>query len=243
MGVVVVMPTFNEAENVGWVLPRVLEYLGAWRRVVLVVDDSSPDGTAEVAERIGAELGGVRVLRRPGKMGLGSAYKDGFKYALREFPWAEYICEMDADGSHPPEVLPEMVRVAEKGFDMVVGSRYVDGGRWEGGSWLREFISRGANLLARVSTGVKVSDMTSGFRVIRRNALESIVDELNELSSGYVFQVQLLYLIHRRGFRVTEHPFKFRRRLHGYSKLGKSEMPRFAFWCLKTLAGRIVGEA
>ncbi len=222
MGVVVVMPTFNEAENVRWVLPRVLECLGGWRRVVLVVDDSSPDGTAEVAERIGVEVGGVRVLRRPGKMGIGSAYRDGFMYALREFPWAEYICEMDADGSHPPEVLPEMVRVAEEG------------------SWLRELVSRGANLLARLSTGVAVRDMTSGFRVIRRKALESVMDELGELSSGYVFQVQLLYLLHRKGFRIAEYPFRFQRRLHGSSKLGKGEMPRFALWCLKTLLGRAV---
>ncbi len=240
MGVVVVMPTFNEAENVRWVLPRVLECLGGWRRVVLVVDDSSPDGTAEVAERIGVEVGGVRVLRRPGKMGIGSAYRDGFMYALREFPWAEYICEMDADGSHPPEVLPEMVRVAEEGFDVVVGSRYVGGGRWEEGSWLRELVSRGANLLARLSTGVAVRDMTSGFRVIRRKALESVMDELGELSSGYVFQVQLLYLLHRKGFRIAEYPFRFQRRLHGSSKLGKGEMPRFALWCLKTLLGRAV---
>ena len=243
-GVVVVMPTYNEAENVRRLIPEVLGRVGGagWRCMVLVVDDSSPDGTAEVAERIGGETGSVRVLRRPGKMGLGSAYVDGFTLALREYPWAEYICEMDADGSHPPEVLVEMLEEAERsGADVVVASRYIGSGRWENAPLHRILISRGANLLARLSTGLRVIDATSGFRVIRAEALRRVVDRLSELRSGYVFQVQLLYLLYREGFRIAEHPFRFKPRWTGSSKLGKKEIFSFAGWCLRTLFRRLMG--
>lgn len=242
-GVVVVMPTYNEAENVRRVIPKVLEVLGrgGWHPMVLVVDDASPDGTAEAAEEIGRKTGTVRVLRRGGKMGLGSAYRDGFRLALREMGWAKYICEMDADGSHPPEVLAEMLGKAEEtGADVVVGSRYVEGGGgWERGPLTRRIISRGANLLARIAAGMRVEDMTSGFRVIRAEALKRVVEELKELQSGYVFQVELLYLLHRSGAKIVEHPFTFKPRLSGESKLGKGEIVSYARWCLRTFLRRV----
>lgn len=238
----VVIPTYNEAENVGWLIPAVLDVLEAagWRVVVLVVDDSSPDGTADVVRRMAAARPGIDLLQRPGKLGIGSAYIDGFRRALEAHGWAEYICEMDADGSHPPETLLEMLEHAESsGADVVIGSRYVPGGCWVGGSIYRVLVSRGANLLARISTGVRVKDATSGFRVIRSTALRKIIDRLTELWSGYVFQVQLLHLLHEAGCRIEEHPLKFLPRRAGRSKLGRGEIARYASWCLKTMLRRM----
>ena len=242
-GVVVVMPTYNEAENVRGLIPEILRRVGeaGWRCLVLVVDDSSPDGTADVAEELGKKTGAVRVLRRPRKMGLGSAYKDGFGLALSEYRWAEYLCEMDADGSHPPEDLVGMLEEAERsGADVVVASRYAGGGGWEQGPLTRKLISRGANFLARISTGLKVRDATSGFRVIRAEALRGIMDKLSELRSGYVFQVQLLQLLHQAGCKIVEYPFIFRPRRAGVSKLGKEEITSFAGWCLHTFIRRVI---
>ncbi len=239
------MPTYNEAENVRWLIPEVLEVLeeAGWRSLVIIVDDNSPDGTAEVAEKLAAQKGGVEVVKRAGKLGIGSAYIDGFKRALEKHGWAEYICEMDADGSHPPKTLLEMLEHAEEsGADVVIGSRYIEGGRWEVGSLTRILISRGANILARLSTGIKVEDATSGFRVIRASALRKIVDKLPELRSGYVFQVQLLHMLHEIGCKIEEHPLRFMPRRSGESKLGKSEIVSYASWCLKALARRILGE-
>ncbi|RLG07995.1 MAG: hypothetical protein DRN59_00045 [Thaumarchaeota archaeon] len=240
--VVIVMPTYNEAENIRWLLPEILDLLkdAGWRALVLVVDDNSPDGTAEVAEEIAAKRGGVEVLKRSGKLGIGSAYIDGFKRALERHGWAEYICEMDADGSHPPKTLLEMLEYAEaRGVDVVIGSRYISGGCWVEGSFRRVLISRGANLLARISTGVRVRDATSGFRVIRAEALRRIIDRLSELKSGYVFQVQLLHLLHSAGCRIEEYPLRFMPRRAGESKLGGGEIAAYASWCLKTLIHRI----
>ena len=238
------MPTYNEADNVRWLVPRVLDLLeeAGWRCMVIVVDDSSPDGTAEVAERIAEQRGGVDVVRRPGKLGIGSAYIDGFRRALEKHGWAEYVCEMDADGSHPPETLLEMLEHAESsGADVVIGSRYVEGGCWEKGSPRRILISRGANLLARVSTGIKVRDATSGFRVIRAASLRKIIDRLPQLRSGYVFQVQLLYMLQEAGCRIEEHPLRFLPRRAGESKLGKREILSYASWCLRTFVRRLLG--
>ena len=240
--VVVVIPTYMEAENIRWLLPRLLDSLeeAGWKALALIVDDSSPDGTAEIAEEIGSKRGGgVEVLRRPGKLGIGSAYIDGFRHALTKHTWARYICEMDADGSHPPETLVEMLEYAEKvGADVVVASRYIEGGGWVDGSLIRILISRSANLLARISTGVKLSDLTSGFRVIRAESLRKVVDKLTELKSGYVFQVQLLYLLSRVGCKIVEYPLKFMPRRSGESKLGKKEIISYAEWCVKTFFSR-----
>ena len=239
---VIVIPTYNEAENVRWLLPRVLRVLrdAGWRALILIPDDNSPDGTADVAEELATKLGGIEVIRRPGKLGIGSAYIDGFRRALERHGWAEYVCEMDADGSHPPETLLEMLEHAERsGADVVVGSRYIEGGCWVEGSLKRVVISRGANLIARISTGLRVRDATSGFRVIRASALRRIIGELKELRSGYVFQVQLLYLLHKAGCRIEEHPLRFLPRRAGESKLDRGEIISYASWCLRALMGRI----
>lgn len=239
--VVVVMPTYNEAENIKMLIPttlRILEEHG-WSSLVLVVDDSSPDGTAEVAEEIGKMTGKVKVLKRPGKLGLGSAYIDGFKHVIENMDNVVYVCEMDADGSHPPEILPDMLSLAEKGrYDVVIASRYIRGGRWEEKSMVRRIISRGANILGRISTGVRANDLTSGYRVIRLDMLKRIVSRLSELHSGYVFQVELIYLLHKTGAKITEYPLIFKPRIHGESKLGRKEIISFASWCLKNMFRR-----
>ncbi len=242
-GAVIVIPTYNEAENVRWLVPAILDSLegAGWRAVVLVVDDSSPDGTADVVRGIATLRPGIDLLQRPGKLGIGSAYIDGFRRALEEYGWAEYVCEMDADGSHPPETLLEMLEHAEhSGADVVIGSRYVPGGGWVEGPIHRVLVSRGANLLARISTGVEVRDATSGFRVIRTSALRRVIDRLNALWSGYIFQVQLLYLLHEAGCRIEEHPLRFLPRRAGKSKLGTCEIARYASWCLRIILGRIM---
>jgi len=243
-GVVVVMPTYNEVDNVRWLIPEVLDRLegAGWRALVLVVDDNSPDGTAEAVEEIGLRRGGVEVLRRPGKLGIGSAYIDGFRRALEKHGWAGYLCEMDADGSHPPETLVRMLEFAEEtGADVVVGSRYIEGGAWVEKSLKRIVISRGANLLARIATGVRIRDITSGFRVIRSEALKKIIGKLTELKSGYVFQVQLLYELHKSGCKIAEYPLRFMPRKSGESKLGGREIRSYASWCFKIMARRILG--
>lgn len=239
--VVVVMPTYNEAENIRKVIPGILQIFQKNRieGCVLVVDDSSPDGTADVAEQLAEETGKVRILKRPGKLGLGSAYVDGFKHVLEKISSAKYVCEMDADGSHPPEILPDMFFMAEKdGYDVVIASRYICGGRWEEKSFTRSIISRGANVLARISTGVDARDLTSGYRIIRVDSLKKVLDKLSGLHSGYVFQVELLYLLHKAGARIGEYPLVFKPRMHGRSKLGKREIISFALWCLKNMLSR-----
>lgn len=239
-----VVPTYNESDNVRWLLPETLSLLedAGWKPLIIVVDDNSPDGTAEVAEEIGSQRGGVEVIRRPGKLGIGSAYIDGFRRALAAHGWAKYVCEMDADGSHPPRTLLSMLDFAEKtGAEVVVGSRYIEGGEWVEKSVKRILISRGANLLAKIATGIRISDLTSGFRVIRLNALRKIVDKLTELRSGYVFQVQLLYELHRSRCRIAEYPLKFMPRRSGESKLGGVEIKMYASWCAKTMIRRFLG--
>jgi len=242
-GVVIVIPTYNEAENIRWLIPAILDLLegAGWRVTVLIVDDSSPDGTADLVRGLAASRPGIDLLERPGKMGIGSAYIDGFRRALEAHGWAEYVCEMDADGSHPPETLLGMLEHAERsGADVVIGSRYVPGGGWVEGPIHRVMVSRGANLLARISTGVRVRDATSGFRVIRSSALRKVIDRLSALWSGYVFQVQLLYLLHEAGCRVEEYPLRFLPRRAGKSKLGGGEIARYAFWCSRMMLRRIV---
>jgi len=233
--VYVVIPTYNERENIGMLLNKILSLEGLALRV-LVVDDGSPDGTAGVVDEISRRDGRVMLLNRGRKMGLGSAYYDGFRHVLEH--GAEVVVSMDADGSHPPEMVPALVKEVFEGADVVVASRYLPGGRWSAGMW-RMLVSRGANLLARLCTGLDISDMTSGFRAYSRRAVETLVRK--EFERGYVFQVELLYRLKKGGFRHAETPFVFVERVAGRSKLGKAEILRFLKWCLKTLFRRALG--
>ncbi|PUA34122.1 MAG: hypothetical protein B9J98_01705 [Candidatus Terraquivivens tikiterensis] len=237
--VAVVIPTYNEAENIGRVLESTFETFSSskidgW---VIVVDDNSPDGTADIAGSLKERHDKIIVIKRPKKLGLGSAYRDGITLALEKLN-VEYVAEMDADGSHPPERLPFMLDfLIKSGADCVVASRYVEGGGWGWESSIRTLVSRGANLLARLATGIKLKDMTSGYRLYRADALNRI--KLDRLDPGYVFQVQIIYELVKKGFRVVEYPFVFMPRLGGKSKLGKAEFWRFFKWCIKTLMVRL----
>jgi dolichol-phosphate mannosyltransferase len=214
-----VIPTFNEAANVEAIVAAALEQLPPTRRL-LVVDDSSPDGTGRIADRLAQGREDVAVLHRPAKRGLGPAYVAGFREALAG--GAELIAHMDADFSHDPADLPRLLEAAADA-DLVLGSRYVEGGGvtdWGPG---RRAISRWGSVYARTALGLGIRDLTGGFKVFRRRALEAI--DLGSLASlGYAFQVETTFRTVRAGFRVVEVPITFRDRRVGESKMTVSVM-------------------
>ncbi|HSR94017.1 MAG TPA: polyprenol monophosphomannose synthase [Solirubrobacterales bacterium] len=212
-----VLPTYNEAENLAPIVAAVLAKLPASGRV-LIVDDNSPDGSGEIADRLAAEQGRVEVLHRASKEGLGPAYIAGFRHALAG--GAGLIVEMDADFSHDPAYLPRLLEAAGRA-DLAIGSRYVPGGGV--GDWgaLRRAISRGGSAYARLMLGVGVRDLTGGFKCFRREVLETI--DLDAVRSrGYAFQVELTYRAIQQGFTVAEVPIVFRDRRAGSSKMDRS---------------------
>jgi dolichol-phosphate mannosyltransferase len=211
----VVIPTYNERENIAELIQRILE-MSRFR--VLVVDDNSPDGTAGIVADMAAHEPRVGLLLRPEKRGLGSAYVAGFRRALAE--GAAYICEMDADFSHDPAYLPQLLAAAETRYDLALGSRYVPGGGTTDWGIVRQMISRGGNLYARAILGLPVMDATGGFRCYRRRVLETInLDDIQ--SNGYAFQIELVYRTMRAGFRIGELPIIFPDRRVGRSKMSK----------------------
>jgi dolichol-phosphate mannosyltransferase len=210
------LPTYNERENLGPMLRALGGVLPEGARV-LVVDDSSPDGTGKLADELAAELGYVDVLHRPRKDGLGPAYLAAFRRALAE--GAELILEMDCDFSHDPHDVPRLLAAAEHA-DVVLGSRYVAGGRVENWGALRRFVSSGGSLYARALLGVGIRDLTGGFKCYRREVLERL--DLDAITStGYAFQVETTYRALRAGFRVVEIPITFADRATGTSKMSK----------------------
>ena len=209
-----VLPTYNEAENIEAFVAAVRAHLPAERRI-LIVDDSSPDGTGEIADRLAAEHDDVQVLHRPVKEGLGPAYIAGFREALAA--GAELIVEMDSDFSHDPAHLPALLAAASDA-DVVLGSRYVPGGAVTDWGPMRRLISRGGSAYARMLLGVRIRDLTGGFKCFRRRVLESI--DLDIVTSrGYAFQIELTYRAIDAGFTVVELPIVFREREHGDSKM------------------------
>lgn len=229
-----VVPTFNEAEN----LPRVVAAAGAaldaaapgWR--LLVVDDSSPDGTGELADGIAATSGGhVHVLHRTDRSGLGPAYLAGFAHALGE--GATHVLEMDADLSHDPRDLPRLLDACRDGADLALGSRYVPGGAVTDWGLGRRIISRGGSLYARTVLGLDVRDLTGGFKCFRSEVLRAI-DLPTVRAKGYAFQVELTYRAVRAGFRVQEVPITFRDREVGQSKMDW-RIAAEAFWLVPQL--------
>jgi dolichol-phosphate mannosyltransferase len=210
----VVMPTYNEAENIEEMLPLVRRTMPD--AGILVVDDNSPDGTADLAEKVGQELGSIEVLRRAGKAGLGSAYRAGFRHGLAQ--GFDAFVEMDSDFSHDPLALPSLVREAEAGADLVIGSRYVPGGSMPDWSWHRKALSKWGNLYARVVLGLGVRDATAGYRVYRRAALEAI-DLESIRADGYGFQIEMAYQVRRNGGTIVEVPISFVDRVRGTSKM------------------------
>jgi dolichol-phosphate mannosyltransferase len=216
-GAWVVLPTYNELENLEPIAAAILEALpGA---VLLVVDDSSPDGTGELAERLAARDPRVRVHHRPGKQGLGRAYLDGFGIALAGA--AAVVIQMDADWSHDPTVLAALIAPISDGrADLVIGSRYTDGGRVEDWGLFRRLVSRGGSTFARVVLGLAPHDLTGGFKAWRAPTLAAVpFDGIR--AGGYVFQIEMTYRASRLGARVTEVPITFRDRRLGQSKMSR----------------------
>jgi dolichol-phosphate mannosyltransferase len=212
----VILPTYNEADNVGPMVAAVRDALAEERVRILVVDDASPDGTGRIAGRLAAAHDDVDVLHRPRKAGLGQAYVAGFARALAG--GAGYVFEMDCDFSHDPGYLPELLDRARAGADLVLGSRYVAGGGVENWDAIRRAVSRAGSLYARTVLGAPVRDLTGGFKCFRASALEA-VDFATVRSQGYAFQVELTWRALRAGLRVEEVPIVFRERREGASKM------------------------
>ncbi|HEU5211446.1 MAG TPA: polyprenol monophosphomannose synthase [Gaiellaceae bacterium] len=229
MRATVCVPTYNEREN----LEPMARALGEVLRPgdeVLVIDDNSPDGTGEIADRLAAELPYLRVLHRPEKQGIGPAYLDGFRDALAR--GAELVLEMDCDFSHDPKDVPRLIAAADDA-DLVLGSRYVRGGGVRNWGLLRRVISRGGSLYAQVLLGLRVRDLTGGFKCYRRAVLEGI--DLDAVSStGYAFQVETTYRSVRAGFRVVEVPITFVDREVGGSKMSRAIVLE-GFWRVPVL--------
>ena len=216
-GAWLILPTFNEAENVQALLLAALEQLAAtgMECTILVVDDGSPDGTGEIADRVAGEHPQVRVMHRPAKEGLGRAYLAGFDHALAN--GADLVLEMDADFSHDPADLPRLIAAADAA-DLVLGSRYVPGGGVQNWGRPRRILSRGGSWYARVLLGVPVHDLTGGFKCFNRRVLEAL-DLRGVHADGYGFQIELTYRAIRAGFTVAEVPIMFRERREGHSKM------------------------
>ncbi|MDQ6776208.1 MAG: polyprenol monophosphomannose synthase [Actinomycetota bacterium] len=229
----VVMPTYNEAENLDRIIHAVdaeLERVAPGEHRILVVDDNSPDGTGAIADALAAELDSVEVLHRASKQGLGHAYLAGFVRALAGE--ADLVIEMDSDFSHEPRYLQDLV-LAAADADLVLGSRYVPGGGVRDWGLLRRLISRGGGLYARTILGIKVRDLTGGFKCFRREVLEAI--ELETVSSeGYTFQIELTYRALLAGFHVREIPIVFLDRAAGSSKMS-AKIAFEAIWLVPRL--------
>ena len=220
--IVIVLPTYNEKENLENLVKEIfsLNISGLW---VIVVDDNSPDGTGKIADRLSGQLP-VKVIHRSQKMGLGSAYRQAFAGALERE--TELFFEMDADFSHHPKYLPQFLQEIDNGYDLVIGSRRIAGGRIEGWGPLRQFASRGAMWFSRVILGLKTRDVTSGFRCYSRKAIKAL-NLLKIKSNGYAWQEETLYRCEKAGLRVKEIPIVFCDRLKGKSKLSKKEIISF----------------
>lgn len=217
MNVLVVVPTYNEKMNITAMLEQVRSTCPD--ASILVVDDGSPDGTADIAQADADRLGGISLLRRTGKGGLGSAYRAGFAWGIeRGF---DALVEIDADFSHDPTALPSLLDAANQGSDLVIGSRYVTGGTIPDWSWHRKLLSRGGNLYASFMLHLRVKDSTAGYRVYRASALEDI-DYQTVQADGYGFQIEMTYRSRLAGLRITEVPIAFVDRERGESKMSSS---------------------
>lgn len=229
----VVIPTYNEHENIEELVYKtesVLSNNGLEGRII-IVDDNSPDGTGELAEQLSERYRNIIVIHRAGKFGIGSAYRHGFQTVLKNMH-VDTVIQMDADLSHNPEAIPDFLNKLSEGFDVVIGSRYVDGGCIEGWPIQRWIISLLANFFARHFLGLKIFDLTSGFRAFRADTLK-FLDFSKVKSDNYAFQVETLYHLANSGFKIGEIPILFTERVNGNSKLGKRSILGF----IKTIIG------
>jgi len=234
MKTLVIIPTYNEADNVSWICESILQQQPEVD--ILVADDNSPDGTGEIADKLAEADSRVHVLHRQGKEGLGAAYRAGFAWGLaRDY---DVLVEMDADGSHRPEDLGLLLDSARTGVPLTLGSRWVPGGKVVNWPKRREALSRGASLYARLMLDLGVKDATAGFRAFRRETLEAI-DLDNVESQGYCFQIDMTRQTRLAGLEVAEVPVTFVERVHGQSKMSfdivKEALTRVTVWGLQRL--------
>lgn len=214
MSAVVVIPTYQEAGNIAGILRALRQHLPDLS--ILVVDDASPDGTGDIAESVGEEIGGVEVLRRPGKDGLGAAYRAGFRHALDQ--GHELVGQMDADFSHDPAVVPRLIDAVESGADVAIGSRYVVGGSVPNWTWSRRKLSSWGNAYAGTLLRLAMNDATTAFRMYRAEVLEKI-DIDGTTANGYLFQIETAFRLSQHHLRIVELPITFVDRVQGQSKM------------------------
>ena len=233
----IIIPTYNEADNIKGIISKVIN-LNVPDLAILVVDDNSPDETGKIVAKISARDSRIRLIQREGKLGLGTAYVAGFKYAIKEK--FDYIFEIDADFSHDPDEIPKFLEKAES-YDLIIGSRYIAGVNVVNWPLSRLLLSLGANWYTRIITGLPVYDCTGGYRCFRRAVLESIdLDEIH--SDGYSFQIEMTFKVWKKNFRILELPIVFTDRVKGNSKMTRKIMREAAWvvWKLRFLS--LVGK-
>lgn len=229
--VAIILPTYCEADNIKNIINRI-EKLGI-NATILVIDDSSPDGTQEIVKKLQKKHPNIILLTRPSKMGLGTAITYGFRYLLSQKHPPKYIITMDADHSHNPEDIPKLIHEAVKGYDLVVGSRYCKGGTVKGWSKIRFIISRTANKIANFLLKLPINDYTSGFRCYSKSYIEKALPKLH--SETYEIQIETLRQAKLQGSKICEVPITFENRKKGKSKLTPNEIATFTKYILKTL--------
>lgn len=234
----VIMPTYDEADNVAGSAAAILRVVpGA---TLLIVDDNSPDGTGRIADDLAAAEPRIRVRHRARKLGLGPAYLDGFRTALAG--GAGVVCQIDADGSHDPDALPSLIGPIERNeADLVIGSRYVAGGRVEDWGLMRRLISRGGSLFARTVLGLRPHDLTGGFKAWRASTLGAIQFD-NVHAGGYVFMIEMTFRANRAGARIAEVPIVFRDRLLGRSKMSRRIIVEALIVVVRLRADELLGR-
>ncbi len=230
MSVAVILPTYCEAGNIESLI-RDIEELKLDLKIV-VIDDSSPDGTADIVRKIQEEFGNIHLISRPGKFGLGTAITTGFKYMLKLRRTPDYVVTMDADYSHNPKDIPRLIQAAKRKNDLVIGSRYLKLGKVVGSPLRRRIISRVANILAATIVGARIHDCTSGFRCYSGRYVKSVLDHLH--SETYEIQIETLKQARLAGFKIEETPVIFVDRKLGKSKLTRAEFKGFLFYILRS---------
>ena len=236
MKVSVVIPTYNERENIKLLIPKIFIALKRSKvnGNIIIVDDNSPDGTSEVVKKLQKRYRKIILIKRPKKLGIGSAYIEGFKVALNKN--SEIIIEMDGDLSHNPIYIPKFIK-SIKDCDVVIGSRYKKGGKIVGWNWYRKLVSIGGNQIGRYIAKIDIEDITSGFRSYKKEVLKNVINEIK--SSGYAFQLEILARCIKKGFKVRTIPIIFYDRKKGKSKLSKKDILSFLLIALKIRLGMI----
>ena len=231
MKLAIVIPTYNEAETIPSLIKKLFEKIKQLveRLDILIIDDSSPDGTADIARELGAKYEKITVIQRPKKMGLGAAYKEGFRYVLEKLD-SELVLQMDADHSHQPSEIPNMLEKI-KNFDFLVASRHVEGSDVVGWGIGRKVTHSIAGAIARICAKIEIKDSTSGFRMFKKKTLEKV--NFNKIrSDGFAFQIEVLHQLKQLGMKGLEVPTVFVNRTEGSSKMGSSEMIQFITMCI-----------